>query len=240
MKFSRLIRIYTNRTIGKNQTLTIENEDFYYLKSVMRLKKNDIFRIFNGIDGEFTAAIDEIYKNRLIIKITAQIRDVGFEKELTLAIAIIKQERMIEAIKYAVQLGVTRIIPIISERTQFKQIPYEKFNKIIINSTEQSERFKPTELTEITSLEDLCNSTKLQQIIFANECESEVNKINNLKDFKEKIAILIGPEGGFTEDEIAMLKSYEHINSVSLGRNVLRTETAACATIANIQMLRTN
>lgn len=238
MKFSHLTRVYTNQSIFKNQTLTIENEHFHYLKSVMRLRKNDIFRIFNQSDGEFIAKIQEINKSSIVILIDEQLKNVKSEQDLILAICIIKYDRMVEAIKAAIQLGATKIIPIISDRTQLKKISIEKINKVILQSTEQSERLIPAILTNEMSLEQFLHLDDIEQIIAALENEDENNKINQLDQIKKIPAILIGPEGGFTDKEINMLKSYDHVCCISLGSTVLRSETAAIASIACVQMCR--
>lgn len=240
MKFSHLIRLYSSIPIYKNQALKIEGEDFHYLKSVIRLRKSDTFRLFNESGGEFLARIDDVAKTYVNISLADQIRSIETEKELILGICLIKPDRMIEVIKSAVQLGVTKIFPLLSERTQYKKINREKFEKSIIQSTEQSERFKPAELSQEMQLADFCKLDRIEQIIFALESEEKTNKISDIKKIKEKVAVLIGPEGGFSEQEIGFVKSYNHVCSVSLGNTVLRTETAATAALACVQMVRDN
>ena len=123
MKFSHLPRVYTNETITKNQTIIVEGNDFHYLKSVIRVRKSENFRMFNSNDGEFLVIVKEINRSNVIVEVDSLIKEVEKSQDLVLALCIIKQDRMIEAIKSAVQLGVTRIIPIISERTQYSKIP---------------------------------------------------------------------------------------------------------------------
>ena len=239
MKFSHLTRLYTSQSICKNQTLKIENEDFHYLKSVMRLKKSDIFRIFNAIDGEFATKVEELVgKSHVTVRIESQIRAVTVEKELILALCLIKPDRMTEAIKSATALGVTKIIPLLSERTQYKTINKGKMERCIISATEQSERFKPAELLQEIQLSEFCKLPEIEQVIFACESEIKSNRIIDIKKLKQVIAVLIGPEGGFSEKETHLIKSYEHVCSISLGNTVLRTETAVSATLACIQMIR--
>ena len=239
MKFSHLTRLYTSQSICKNQTLKIENEDFHYLKSVMRLKKSDIFRVFNAIDGEFAAKVEELVgKSHVTVRIESQIRAVTVEKELILALCLIKPDRMTEAIKSATALGVTKIIPLLSERTQYKTINKGKMERCIISATEQSERFKPAELAQEMQLSEFCKLPEIEQVIFACESEIKSNRIIDIKKLKQVIAVLIGPEGGFSEKETHLIKSYEHVCSISLGNTVLRTETAVSATLACIQMIR--
>lgn len=237
MKISHLSRIYTTSLISENHTILIENEDFHYLSSVIRLRKHDKFRLFNSVDGEFIAQVKQLNRSSIIVQIEEKIREIVKDKKLILALAIIKHDRIIEAIKAAVQIGVTEIIPIISERTQYKKIAHPKLEKVIINSVEQSERLMlPSLLPEIT-LEDFCKMKRITQIIFACESAVEENKISCIK-IDETPALLIGPEGGFSDNEIDMVKNYKHVYAVSLGSNVLRSETAAIVGLGCIQMIR--
>lgn len=238
MKFSHLRRLYINESIIENQSINIMGDDFHYLRSVMRLKKLETFRVFNEKDGEFLVKILDIGRSNLNIIVEKLLRPVLPEQELILAMCIIKPDRMLEAIRGAVQLGVTQIIPVISERVQIQKISREKILKSIINSTEQSERFRPTELLPKICLSDLCKIQEFEQIICASETEDIKNKVTNINKIQEKPVILIGPEGGFSEDEMKMIKSYKHIYSVSLGKNVLRAETAAITALSCISMIR--
>ena len=158
MKFSHLPRVYTNETISKNQTIIVEGSDFHYLKSVIRVRKSEIFRMFNSCDGEFLVIVKEINRSNIIVEAESLIREVEQSPELVLALCIIKQDRMIEAIKSAVQLGVTKIIPIIAERTQGNKVSAEKVQRCIIQSVEQCERFILPSLEKEISLVNFCKS----------------------------------------------------------------------------------
>ncbi len=237
MKFSHLPRVYTNGPISKNQIIRIDGDNFHYLKTVIRLRRNDNFRLFNDQSGEYLVKVEEINKNQIIIGVVDIIRNISNEPKLILAISIIKSERMIEAIRGAVQIGVTAIIPVISSRTQIKTVNKDKLNRCVLESVEQCERFAKPILYDPLTLEQLCKIDVGEQIIFANESEHEATKLSNIAISKNPV-FLVGPEGGFTESEIEMLTSSEKVHSISLGSNVLRTEVASVAGLACIQMLR--
>ena len=171
MKFSHLPRVYTNETIAKNQTIIVEGNDFHYLKSVIRVRKSENFRMFNSSDGEFLVIVKEINRSNVVVEVDSLIREVEKSPDLVLALCVIKQDRMIEAIKSAVQLGVSRIIPVISERTQYSKVSIEKIERCIIQSVEQCERFVPPVLEEEIKLVSFCESFDNEQIIFASESE---------------------------------------------------------------------
>ena len=238
MKFSNLARVYVTDSIVNNQSIIIEGDNFHYLKSAIRLKLSAKFRLFNSCDGEFLVEIIEINRSSLCVHVREFMRSVTQEADLSLAMCIIKPDRMLEAIRGAVQIGVTSIIPLISERTQYKTINRDKFEKSIIQSTEQSEHFVPALLKDPMTLESFIQTNDFEQIIFASEVETDNNKIVNINNLKDKIAVLIGPEGGFSDIEITTLKTYDHILPVTLGRAVLRAETAAIAALACVSMVR--
>lgn len=238
MKFSSLSRIYTTSRIAKNQIITLSDDIFHYCKSVLRMKISEEFRLFNSIDGEFKAEIRAINKRDLQVVIGQKLREVEYQKPLILAMCIIKPDRFTEALKAAVQQGVTEIIPVISERTQFKNINQQRLTKCMIESVEQSEGFLIPVLRLPVNLKGFCNINGVDQIIFANEEESGGVKISFIKKFEENIAILIGPEGGFSPSEKEKLISNPKVISVSLGNRVLRSEVATINIVACVNLMR--
>jgi len=237
MKFSHLTRLYDTSLLEKNQTITFEGDSFHYIKTVLRMRPGEVFRVFNEREGEYLAEIIDLGRNKLVIKVGELFRSATIEKPLSLAMCIIKPDRMIEAVKAAVQLGVTELIPIISERTQVKNINIEKFNKSIIQATEQCERFMVPVIHEPQMLRTLLNNINEEQLIFANEEEKNYS-IKDIKQWQEKVMLLIGPEGGFTKDEKEGIKEKVNTVSISLGNTVLRTEIAAISALSCIQLLR--
>jgi 16S rRNA (uracil1498-N3)-methyltransferase len=238
MKFSSLSRIYTTSRIAKNQIITLSDDIFHYCKSVLRMKISEEFRLFNSIDGEFKAEIRAINKHDLQVFIGQKLREVEHQNPLILAMCIIKPDRFTEALKAVVQQGVTEIIPVISVRTQFRSINQQRLTKCIIESVEQSEGFVIPVLRLPVNLKEFWNINGVDQIIFANEEESGGVKINSIKKFEENIAILVGPEGGFSPSEKEKLISNPKIISVSLGNRVLRSEVAAINMVACVNLMR--
>jgi 16S rRNA (uracil1498-N3)-methyltransferase len=237
MKYSHLSRVYTTKALAESQSVIIDGDDFHYLKTVMRLRVGQEFRLFNGQDGEFLVKVDAINRSSLEVRVDSLLRKIEPEKQLVLALSIIKPDRMTEAIKGAVQLGATSIVPIISERTQHKKIAKERYERCIIQAIEQSERFFPTQLLPEISLSEFLKTNK-SQIIAACESEDFSKKISNINNIEDKVSVLVGPEGGFSEAEIEILKSMDNVHSVSLGKSVLRSEIAVISALACVQMVR--
>ncbi|WP_341751547.1 MULTISPECIES: 16S rRNA (uracil(1498)-N(3))-methyltransferase [unclassified Candidatus Tisiphia] len=241
MKTARLHRIYTNIRLIENYSLNLAKEHSHYLKTVLRLKVGDHFRIFNGTDGEFIAQITGITKNNLHVGLTNILRKATVEPELTLGISIIKSDRMLDAIDMAVQLGVTKIIPLIAERSQFRTVNTQRLMKCIIESTEQSERLIPCILMPVVSLSLFLEQTLDNSIIYANENEDENNTLLKImpiysSDISANLSVVVGPEGGFSQNELQMLSLRPNTLSISLGSNILRTETAVATCLAQIKL----
>lgn len=218
--------------------MIMAQHDHHYLKHVMRLRTFDTFRLFNEQDGEFVVSIQEFYRASVKILVLLMIKEVIKDKDLTLALCIIKQDRLIEAITSAVQVGVTRIIPLISERTQYKKISWEKLRKCIIGSVQQSGRFKLPILEKELYLAEFCNNYHSAQIIFACELETQDNIILKINEIEDTPIILVGPEGGFSTHEVNIIKSMKNSTSVSLGHTILRSEVAVLSALSYVSMIR--
>lgn len=235
-QYSNIHRLYNNSTVIKeNENLILESNNFHFIKNVLRLKKGNYLKIFNELDGEFLAEITSFEKNFLSLNICQALRVAAKQNTLMLALSIIKADKMAEAINMATQLGVTEIIPIVAQRSQTKIINTERLSKIMIEAAEQSNRITVPILNKPISLENSIEILGQGQIIFADENENSSSSINNLILDKEYISLIVGPEGGFTESEILLMSSWNNSHSISLGVNILRTETAAAAGLAQIQ-----
>lgn len=239
MKISHLPRIYADIKLGERILLNLEKDHYHYLKIVLRLKVDGYLRIFNEIDGEFVGQITNITKNSIFVLLINLFRSVEKEPELTLGLSLIKHDRMLDAISMAVQLGVTTIAPLITDRSQFHKINSEKIKKYIIESTQQSERLTPPGLLPLLCLNDFLKQNLSNFILYANENEVANKSLLTVKSTPlSNIAVIVGPEGGFSENELNMLVARNNCISFSLGPNVLRTETAVAACLAQITLLR--
>ncbi|HJD55990.1 MAG TPA: 16S rRNA (uracil(1498)-N(3))-methyltransferase [Rickettsia endosymbiont of Pyrocoelia pectoralis] len=278
MKYNR---IYINSRLAENSKLELYDDHAHYIKTVLRLRVNDKFRVFNDQDGEFIAQISDFGKNNISANIKECLRNSYLESPLTLAISIIKQDKLMLAVNMATQLGVTRIIPVITERCQFRAVNTDRLKKCAIEATEQSERLTTPVIEEAMLLQDYLKRSN-DFILYANEHEKEENSIyssalkncfcktsgnshahllsigcacsplvlhsnspNHLstpqvlasfKGEKSNVSVLIGPEGGFTNAEIEMLRSHKNTQSIGLGKNILRAETAAVSAIAQVKL----
>ncbi|AFE52615.1 16S ribosomal RNA methyltransferase RsmE [Rickettsia prowazekii str. GvV257] len=235
MKYNR---IYINSHLAENSKLELARDYVHYVKTVLRLKIHDSLRIFNGSDGEFLAQITQIGKNNLSVVLKEQLKKAYIESALTLAVAIIKSDKLMLTINMATQLGITKIIPLITRRCQFRTVNIERLMKCVIEATEQSERLNPPIIEQAITLKDYLKKNN-NLILYANEHEKVKHSILHISSLLSKdIAIIIGPEGGFTNDELELLALYNNTQSISLGSNILRTETAAISLISQVRLLQ--
>ncbi len=233
------IRLYFSDKIQSEIISYLTREQSHYVKDVMRLKTGDSFSVFND-QGEWNAIIENYEKDGARIKILKKVRNKKSEKNVWLAFSPIKQNPLNFMIQKTTELGIQKFIPVICERSVVNDINIERIKKIIIESSEQSNRLS---VPKITKKESLKNFLKLFPkdgcIIF---CDINCNKSNfkNIlsKKIKGPVCILVGPEGDFSENERQLIIELNQTSPLSLASNILRAETAAIAatTIINFEL----
>lgn len=230
MKYSKLPRIYVAEFLEIKREFALDPDNYNYIKNVLRLKDGFFIRVYNESGVEYIASI-KLGNKTGSFQIIEKFREKTLaQKEICLFVAIIKADRFELICDMATQMGVTKIIPIISERVQRREVNEERIKKIIMEAARQSERFDIPEFISPIDLSDI-KDTKCKKVFFANETEE--NNLVRHADYND-VGALIGPEGGFTESEIEFLNSLDFVYSVSLGQNVLRAETAAITLLSKV------
>ena len=237
----RIPRIYTPSPLNSGASIELDENAFSHAVRVLRLKQGDSLILFNGEGGEFEAELSEVQKKRASANI-GQFHDKTCESPLPIILGqcISRGEKMDYTIQKAVELGVTEIVPLFSERCGVKlnQERQDKrlrhWHSIIISACEQCGRNSIPQLHEAMSLADwqqqLNASLKLVLDPTAADSLATLNKPEN------NVALLIGPEGGLSDGEIK--SAIEHgFNGIRLGPRILRTETAGLTTLSVIQQL---
>ena len=229
---NKKVRLYFSEKIHSDLVAHLQKEQSHYLKDVMRLKIGDTFSVFNN-QGEWSASIQDYEKQTTKIKILEKLRDKKNEKNIWLAFTPIKQNPLNFIIQKGTELGIQKFIPILSERTIVKDINIERVKKITIESSEQSNRISVPKITKLETLNFFLSSfPKKGCLVF---CDINCNK-NDLKTILSKkdldpVCILVGPEGDFSENERNLIINLKQSQSISLAKNILRTETAAIAAV---------
>jgi 16S rRNA (uracil1498-N3)-methyltransferase len=212
---------------------TIKSTKTHYLCNVMRCNIGQSLILVNGRDGEFRGEITKITKQFVEIHIVEQTKVFKSNNFLGLIFPPIQKIELVA--KSATELGVTEFIPFISKFCQSK-FKGDKFLLNVIEAVEQSERIDIPKISTEGNLKSILDRIALEKTstVFFCEERSKTNFDIKKQDFSEtKYYALIGPEGGFAEEEKDMIKNYDFIKSISLGENILRTETA-CSSILSI------
>jgi len=222
-----------------NEQAIISGTDYKHIVKVLRLKPGDEITLFNTNSTEFHGKISEIGKMEIIVDIEHS-EQVNRESpiEITLLQGLPKGDKMDYIIEKATELGVTRVVPIITERAQIRERDRKKrWDRIALEASKQCGRVKPTIIENTLEFEDAITSygkSELSAILHVN-CEvSAKSYIKNSLQAPQNIVLFVGPEGGFTDNEV-LLGNKRGFISLGLGPRVLRTETASIAVLSVIQ-----
>ena len=228
------IRIFYPEKLSINLETNLDKSQSYYLLKVMRIKRGDTISVFNK-SGEWKSIITETIKNIVYFKVTEQLRQKEIQQEMWLAFSPIKSNYFNFMIQKATELGVTKFLPIISERTIVRKINNERLNKIIIESCEQSNRINVPSIEKSQSLEKFLSDNLDINLIFG-----DLNTKNKkIKFYNSKPnCLLIGPEGDYSSNEIKKILNYKGSQSIKLSDNILRSETAVISALSVINYLQ--
>ncbi|MBK8188221.1 MAG: 16S rRNA (uracil(1498)-N(3))-methyltransferase [Cellvibrio sp.] len=236
----RIPRIYIDQALAITDSVLLNENASHYLSKVLRMQEGRELIVFNGQGGEYSAQIKEIGKKQIAIQIS-QFSEGNRQSplELHLAIGISRGERMDWVLQKATELGVTQIIPLITERTEVK-IKGEKQDKkmqhwqqIIISACEQCQRNLLPILQEPQAIDSWLKTVSTDyRFVLHHRNDQSLSESSAPKS----VTLLIGPEGGLSEEEIILAEN-EKFQSLRLGPRVLRTETAPVAAISLVQYL---
>ena len=233
-------RIFVNKSISSNLIIYIKDKQHHFLKNVLRIKVNDEINIFDGITGEWKSTVISINRENTVLRVTNIINKLKKSNDIWLVFAPIKHHRMSLAIQKATELGVSKIIPCITEFTNIRKINAQNLHDNAIEAAEQSERLDIPRIekqVDLTTL--LSNWPEDRKLIYCDEKIKEKRSIIDLltpvKDDENKWAVLIGPEGGFSDSEQELITKSKNVLSVSLGDRLLRSDTAITVSLFCIQ-----
>ena len=235
-------RIYINKLISSSLLIYIKDKQHHFLKNVLRIKINDKIIVFDGKTGEWEAAVISVNRDNIVLRVIKLNKKIKKSNDIWLIFSPIKQSRMSIAIQKATELGVSKIIPCFTEFTNIKKINLQNIKDNSIEAAEQCGRMDLPIIEKQTSINDLLlNWPDDRKIIFCDEkIENNKSILETLYSYKNalnKSSLLIGPEGGFSNSEREILKKNKNVISVSLGQNVLRSDTAITVALFSIQQL---
>jgi 16S rRNA (uracil1498-N3)-methyltransferase len=230
------IRLYFPNNIVENTTTLLSKDHTHYIVNVMRMKKGSNINLFNK-EGEWLSEIVFLDRDRVEVKFLNKLKESSKLSNIELAICLVKKNPMETILQKATELGVSRITPIISERTEVKELNYERAQKIVIEATEQSNQLNPPEVSKVIKLKNFLEKLGVEtKFLFA-----DVNSQNNLqkKDVEgENLkTILIGPEGDFSPSERESILAKANTTSFSISKNILRSDTAVISAISLVNFI---
>ena len=225
-----VVRLHLDQPLAPGQPLTLDGDQANYLFSVMRLGPGDRLSVFNGRDGEWLAQVAQAGKRGGMLEALAQTRAPAPLPDLWLLFAPLKKARTDFLVEKAVELGATALHPVLTQNAEARELNMERTKTRIIEAAEQCERL------DIPALHPAIKLAVIPQNITIFACiersNAETPPLIDAIPPDGDIALLIGPEGGFSGDEIAALLCSKNVISVTLGPRILRAETAACAALA--------
>ena len=225
-----LPRLYVETTVGVGASVDLSSSQANYLGNVLRQKQGDRLLLFDGSSGEWLAEIVGAGKKRMSLSVIEPTRPQEVVPDLWLAFAPVKKGRVDWLVEKAVELGVARLLPVVTQRTIVDKLNLARMRVHIIEAAEQCGRTSLPEIAEPVKLEAFLKARDYERALyFADESGGEPAATA----FKPGSAlILIGPEGGFTPEEAAEVRAAANVKPVSLGPRILRAETAALAAVS--------
>jgi 16S rRNA (uracil1498-N3)-methyltransferase len=223
------IRLFFQKSLSINLKDKLDKSQSHYISKVMRIKEREVFSLFNS-NGEWEAKILNISKSLVEFNITKQLRQKEYPKELWLAFSPIKSNYFNFMIQKATELGVTKFLPIIFDRTVVRKINKERLEKVIIEAAEQSNRINVPSIEEPKSLKKFLDDKKMDLIF--TDLNSKTNKLDLKKLTNNPSCIIVGPEGDFSETEREEILSYNGVQAIKINENILRSETAVISALS--------
>lgn len=225
---SGTVRLYVEQDLGEGQTVPLIREQAHYLFGVMRLAVGDRVELFNGRDGEWTAEVAEAGKRGGALACVAQSRALQMPPDLWLMFAPVKKARTDFIVEKAVEMGVARICPVVTDHTNSERIRQDRLQAHAIEAAEQCGATYVPEVADLAKLSAVIDHwPEGRRLMFCDEAAEGTSELVGGGPW----AVLIGPEGGFSEAERARLTGLEYASRVSLGPRILRAETAAVAAL---------
>ena len=235
-------RLFIEKKISQNLMIYIKEKQHHFLKNVLRVKLNDEINVFDGITGEWRSKVISISKDKTALKIEKKIREFEMQPDIWLIFAPIKLFRLNIIIQKAVELGVSKFVPCKTEFSNFDKLNYTNLELNAIEAAQQCERIDIPKIEKIINLDAIIKELPNDRaIVFCDESDNKLPSIYdevrlNLNNYS-KWSVIIGPEGGFSNEERDLIKKQKNVLRVTLGSRILRSDTAAISSLFCMQSL---
>jgi 16S rRNA (uracil1498-N3)-methyltransferase len=231
-------RLHVEAALSEAAEFVLTKEQGHYLTNVLRLVAGDAVAVFNSTDGEWLTYITEAGKKLVSLHCEKRVSAVKPPPDIDYLFAPLKNQRLDYLVQKATELGARRLRPIITARTIADRVNLERMRSNVVEAAEQCNLVYVPEVLEPMKFDAALRGWQADRtLIFCDETAIITDPIQVLKDVKSPAAIIVGPEGGFTEDERRHLKSLPFVKGVHLGPRIMRADTAAVAILALVQAI---
>ncbi|NNE85552.1 MAG: 16S rRNA (uracil(1498)-N(3))-methyltransferase [Alphaproteobacteria bacterium] len=236
------LRLFVADDLDAGAAITLGRDQSHYITNVMRAAAGDEIALFNGRDGEWAGEITTLGKRTVDLSLTERLRDQVSEPDLWLAFAPIKRGRIDFVAAKATELGVSRLIPVMTARTQMSRVNTGRLLANAIEAAEQCERLTVPAVSDPVSLADILSGWPADRRLFVGDETGTGQPIAEAagdiaSGASQPCGILVGPEGGFTPDELDDMGKLAFVTKIGLGPRVMRADTAAIAALSVIQAI---
>ena len=229
-------RLHLDAALSPNTEIALEREQGHYLVNVLRHGSGDPVQLFNSTDGEWLAYITEVTKKSVRIRIEKKLSEATPPPDIDYLFAPIKHQRLDYLVQKATELGARRLRPIITARTIAERVNLDRMRANVIEAAEQCnlvflpEVFEPQKFDAVLKTWD-----PSRRLIFCDETAIISDPLQALEGLNPPLAVCVGPEGGFTEEERKYLKSLPFVTAIKLGPRIMRADTVAIAALSLVQ-----
>ena len=229
-------RLNIEASLAETAEIALTREQAHYLTGVLRMAAGDAVRAFNGRDGEWLAYLTNVTKKSASLRCERLVIEAKLPPDIDYIFAPLKHARLDYMVQKATELGARRLRPVMTKRTVAERVNLERMRANVVEAAEQCNLVHVPEVLEPEKLERmLATWDKARTLVYCDETMRGTNPVKSLANLKTPAAVLVGPEGGFTDDEIKLLKSHSFVVSISLGPRILRADTAAIAALTLVQ-----
>jgi 16S rRNA (uracil1498-N3)-methyltransferase len=229
-------RLHVVEALYAGAEFALAKEQGHYVANVLRMVAGDALRLFNNDSGEWLAYITETAKKTVFLRCEKPVANALPPPDIDYVFAPLKHQRLDYLVQKATELGARRLRPVITQRTIAERVNLDRMKANVIEAAEQCNLVFVPEVLEPQKFEVLLRDWPANRsLIFCDETADIADPLKALAAIKLPAAIIVGPEGGFTEQERAMLKSSAFVTAISLGPRIMRADTAAVAVLALAQ-----
>ncbi|MBR0552886.1 16S rRNA (uracil(1498)-N(3))-methyltransferase [Stakelama marina] len=224
-------RLFVGETLSAGQRIRLDAAQAHYLISVMRTGEGDPVKLCDDVTGEWLGIAREVRKRDLVLEVTEQLRTREPVPDLWLCLSPIKKGRIDWMVEKACELGVARVVPVLTRRGVVDKVKTDRLEAHMVEAAEQCARTALPELAEPVKLDRMLGDWPEGRTLFFADEEGGAPALEAMRGAPGPAAILIGPEGGFDDEERAAIKALPQARGISLGPRILRADTAAAAAV---------